>query len=493
MKNKIDPHQSNLSLEEVVELGYCVGCGGCSVGEQAAKMLETPFGTYQPDLLSIDKKQRSNAEEKVCPFTGQGPDEDELGQSLFADNETDIQHSSGVGYYVQNYAGYASTAEFRKQGSSGGLLNWLCATLLSENVVDEVLHVKPDTTKASMYSYQSSSSVDELVQGAKSKYYPIHAADVLSKVLATPNKTYAFVGLPCFIKMVRVMQLQYPELQERIKVTVGLVCGHLKSKRFAELLGWQAGIPPENLQRVDFRTKLKYRPASKYAMAASTRHPDRTDTWVVKPMEDVLGGNWGHGFLKIKACEFCDDVMAETADIALGDAWLPQYVKESLGTNVVTVRTRWLQELLESAQARNAIYLEEISATQVEQSQGAGLRHRREGLSYRLKQAAHFGIKAPKKRVSPAMPGDLDEHRAQTYQWRELLRQTSHQAFYLARQQNNLSVFIEIMQPLVAGYQKHLDSETSQQQSRFTRQLKALRKKLIRTVKHWLGRDCHPL
>lgn len=39
-----------------------------------------------------------------------------------------------------------------------------------------------------------------------------------------------------------------------------------------------------------------------------------------------------------KACDFCDDVFAETADIALGDAWLPEYVQDGNGTNVVVTR-----------------------------------------------------------------------------------------------------------------------------------------------------------
>ena len=35
------------------------------------------------------------------------------------------------------------------------------------------------------------------------------------------------------------------------------------------------------------------------------------------------------------ACEFCDDVVGETADMSVGDAWLPGYVSDWRGTSVV--------------------------------------------------------------------------------------------------------------------------------------------------------------
>jgi coenzyme F420-reducing hydrogenase beta subunit len=32
-------------------------------------------------------------------------------------------------------------------------------------------------------------------------------------------------------------------------------------------------------------------------------------------------------------------VLAETADVTVGDAWLPEYIKDGLGTNIITIRS----------------------------------------------------------------------------------------------------------------------------------------------------------
>src|SRR5690606_38853836 len=95
----------------------------------------------------------------------------------------------------------------------------------------------------------------------------------------------------------------------------------------------------------------------------------------------------------------CDDVAAETADAAFGDAWLPRYM--SAGTNVAVVRHPVLLDLLREARADGRLHLEELSAAEAGQSQNAGLRHRREGLAYRLWLEKERGAWTPTKRVAP--------------------------------------------------------------------------------------------
>jgi len=42
-------------------------------------------------------------------------------------------------------------------------------------------------------------------------------------------------------------------------------------------------------------------------------------------------------------------VFAETADVVLGDAWLPEYVQDSDGTNVVVTRNQDIRQLIVKA------------------------------------------------------------------------------------------------------------------------------------------------
>jgi coenzyme F420-reducing hydrogenase beta subunit len=51
---------------------------------------------------------------------------------------------------------------------------------------------------------------------------------------------------------------------------------------------------------------------------------------------------WGTGLFKSNACDFCDDVTTELADVSL-DAWIP-YNKDGLGNSVANFsEVRWLK------------------------------------------------------------------------------------------------------------------------------------------------------
>ena len=102
----------------------------------------------------------------------------------------------------------------------------------------------------------------------------------------------------------------------------GSLTAYLKSKAFAELCAWQCGIRPSELRAIDFRTKLANRPANDYAVTVTGGNNGHAIS-STKPTSELFGSNWGLGFFKYKACDFCDDVVAETADVSLGDAWLP--------------------------------------------------------------------------------------------------------------------------------------------------------------------------
>src|SRR3546814_4465059 len=93
---------------------------------------------------------------------------------------------------------------------------------------------------------------------------------------------------------------------------------------------------------------------------------------------------WGHGMFQLGACDFCDDIFAETADVCLGDAWLPQYDSDWRGTNIVISRHADIDQLLREGARSGEILLEDINADLMAQSQGGNFRHRWDGLSVRL-------------------------------------------------------------------------------------------------------------
>ncbi len=249
---------------------------------------------------------------------------------------------------MATYAGCVSEGDFRDRGSSGGMGTWIISQLLKEGLVDGVIHVHQraySDQDPRLFHYQLSTTAEQVRNGAKSRYYPIEISEVMQLVREQPGR-YAIVGIPCFIKAVRLLMQQDALIAERIRFCIGLICGHLKSMRFAEMFAWQCGIEPDKLLSIDFRKKLPGADANKYGIEVAGLKNSQVVT-VVKPVHDLYGSDWGLGFFKYKACDYCDDVVAETADVVVGDAWLPQYIKDSQGTNVIVVRHPIIQDLLE--------------------------------------------------------------------------------------------------------------------------------------------------
>ena len=124
-----------------------------------------------------------------------------------------------------------------------------------------------------------------------------------------------------------------------------------------------------------------------------------------------------------------DDVVAETADISFGDAWVEPYSSDGRGANVVIVRTKALRAMIEAARGEGRLELEPVGTAFVIETQAAGLRHRREGLAYRLSRRRR-GI-VSRKRV--AASARLPLRRKLIYRMRYSIAGWSHRIFRLAR------------------------------------------------------------
>jgi coenzyme F420 hydrogenase subunit beta len=107
---------------------------------------------------------------------------------------------------------------------------------------------------------------------------------------------------------------------------------------------------------------------------------------------------WTNRWFTPAACNYCDDVFAECADVTCMDAWLPEYSQDSRGTSLVLVRSPAVREVLERGQG---VRLDPIPVERVIQSQAGVVAVKRRHLAYRLYLDREG---APKKRVAPARP-----------------------------------------------------------------------------------------
>ncbi len=412
-------------------------------------------------------KVREVAGQTVCPMSGATDDETEIASSLYPELPADDR----IGRYRRNLVGHVATGRFREAGSSGGLVTWLLETLLARGLVDAVLHVHPSPETAPddlLFRYGISRNPEQVRTGAKSRYYPIHMADALRQVMEQEGH-YAVVGTPCFIKAVRLLEQSGHIPEGHVRFTVGLVCGHLKSRYFGEYLAWQKGAPPGKVEAIDFRRKLFDRKASDYGFAFREVGSAVEQSY---PMSSVHGRDWGEGLFKNPACEYCDDVLAECADIAIGDAWLPGHVEDPRGTNIVVVRSSALDEILAAAERDGDLLMTETDPDTIAKSQDPGLRHRRRGLMHRLARRVEAGQWAPRKRVPPEL--ESSPSRRKVYDLRLRIALESSAVFADARNSGDLGQFQEQMAPLLAQY--HAVSRIS------------LARRTVRKLRSWLAR-----
>lgn len=308
------------------------------------------------------------------------------------------------------------------------MVSWVATELLRQGLVDGVAHVKIATNherENSFFSYQISRTEQEIRAGAKSRYYPVELSEVLEAIRTTPDR-YAVVGIPCFVKAINLLRAKEPLLRERIVFTLGLFCGHMKSARLVESFAWQMGVVLDEVEGVEYRLKNPDRPANWYTAHLTLK--DGRTTW--KDWWHLVDGDWGAGFFQNSACNFCDDVVAETADIAFGDAWVEPYTSDGRGTNVIIVRSSVLHELVKKATHEDRLELKSVESNFIVNTQAAGFRQRREGLAFRLTWP-RFGLH-PRKRVSPNFDS-LSMQRKFIYIMRSQISAWSHRIFFVAR------------------------------------------------------------
>lgn len=388
-----------MKVKEFIERkGFSEASGSSVLVDENLSIELNEFGIYEEKTLLSEDQYLNPLVKHVSPHLNDITDESQIANKLYGELDN-IKYHEHIGYYKSLYVGHVIEGDFRAKASSGGMGTWIFNELFEKDLIDGVIHVKENTDKNSdvLYKYDISRTIEEIRGGSGTKYYPVEFSYVLKIVKEVPGR-YAIIGIPSFIMAIRLLAEKDKLIDERIKFTIGLVCGHQKSSKFSEAFAWQVGIKPGNLKSINFRKKLPDRPANNYAVEMTGLIDDKEVT-IVKPTRELLGQNWGQGYFKTKASDFTDDVMNETADMTIGDAWLPEYTEDSKGNNIIVIRNSIIDDLISEGAKSGRLLLDSVDVETIVRSQSGHFRHTQDELAYRLYKKDKNKEWRPKKRI----------------------------------------------------------------------------------------------
>lgn len=359
-------------LDEVVKKDLCVGCGICTFFDDSLSMALDENGFFKPYLNKNASIQETNVEKalKICPFSPKIENENQLSTQFLNSGN----FNSSIGRYKGLYAGYSK--KHRLESSSGGIATYILEELIQKGYVDHVISVR--NGKDNFYEYAISKDIYQLQQSSKTKYHPVQLGDILPMIEKTPG-SFAITGVACFIKSIRLAQKENVILRDKIKFCLGIICGGLKSKNYTNFLASSAGVS-DSYDHPFYRVKNHSSSASDYSFQCKDSGTGKISTIQMK----TLGDMWGTGLFKSNACDFCDDISTELADISVGDAWMEPYIKDGKGNSVVITRSSLAQKLIQNGINTNELNLDVISIDKFISSQQGSINHRQKAINFRI-------------------------------------------------------------------------------------------------------------
>ncbi len=198
---------------------------------------------------------------------------------------------------------------------------------------------------------------DEVAACRGSKYNVVPMNLLLRRVIEEPGR-YALVGLPCHITASGSRASAAQLLRERVVFTMGIFCGRTATPRATEVEIRRAGLDPADVARVTYRGP---------GWPGSLRIQTRSGAVRTAELSEYFD-RFDRGY-RLLRCRLCADVMADLADVSVGDAWLERFAG-SPGVSDLVVRTAAGERLIDALAADRLTLLPatpgEVIASQAE-------------------------------------------------------------------------------------------------------------------------------
>ena len=341
------------TIAPVVDRDLCHGCGTCvaSCPLNAIELTrDDRRGIYRPQI-DFTICNHCAICRQVCP--GESVDFDELNTRVFSKKPENYL----LGVYLNCYAGYATDTSLRYNGASGGVVTALLLSALELGLINGALVTRMNERQPLEPEPFIARTGDDIISAAKSKYCPVPANIALREIMEKEGR-YAVVGLPCHLHGIRKFEQVNQTLARRIILHIGIFCGYTYSFLATDFLLWRHGLNQADV------TALTYCgegwPGGGFIDLSDGTRLFIPTFELYKTVEYTFAP---------RRCLLCCDGAAELADLACGDAWLPEFADDTAGTSVVMSRTPQGEALLGQVTEKGWLELKSLGAAKVLASQ----------------------------------------------------------------------------------------------------------------------------
>ena len=287
-----------------------------------------------------------------------------------------------LGRFLEVFAGHSQRVNVLEHASSGGMLTEAVLYLLENKIVDGALLCRLVTGPTIYGEGYFAFTSNEVLESQGSKYIPVPINKLIVRAVDS-GKSFVFVGLPCHIEALRMMQDEYKNLAKTFPYILGSFCGGIKSINLIDKMIEAYSLKGQTITHFSFRGggwpgSLTIKTSS--GNIVSIPYPDYGG--------DVIE-------FKTRRCELCIDGTSELADLSFGDAWLDKYRKTNRGWSSVIARTLKGKDLINELASKNYIYLESLTEEEVIQSQWINLESKKKRQKARRSLFRILGWRVP--------------------------------------------------------------------------------------------------
>jgi coenzyme F420 hydrogenase subunit beta len=289
---------------------------------------------------------------EICPVV---PVEDMVDMSKKVFKNKDI-----FGQCLASYTGYSSNEFIRRKAASGGVVTTLLLNAVEHKDIDGVLVVVQKEGRPFESVAKIINDKGEISKSMGSRYLPVEYSEALKQLLDDDSlRSVGVVGSPCHIDGIRRACLKIPKLRMKISFTIALFCKQTKDVRFTDMILAKIGIDKNEVK------EIRYRGNGWPGLIQITSKDGKIVTYPYEKFSSL----WGTFSCAPLHCLLCTTAMGESADLAVGDAWLNKYRDNKSGVSAILVRTQDGEKIINQAVQDKKICVEYVNPRAVVDAQ----------------------------------------------------------------------------------------------------------------------------